>query len=61
MSLYLGINLMNLVLNLAMLYVLVDIFDVWYILAQVITSVILAFESFFLYGWLFDKPLTQSQ
>ena len=50
---YLGINLSNLIINNVLLYVMVESFGVWYILAQAIASIFLAFESFFLYRWLF--------
>ena len=50
---YLGINLFNLVINNMLLYVMVESLAIWYILAQAIASVLLAFESFFLYKWLF--------
>lgn len=54
-SLYILINLFNLLLNILMLYVLVDYFGLWYISAQIITSVILAIESFFLYKRIFNR------
>lgn len=52
---YLGINLLNLTINNLVLYVLVESFGVWYILAQAIASVLIAFESFFLYKRLFKS------
>lgn len=50
---YLGINLFNLIINNMLLYIMVESFAIWYILAQAIASLLLAFESFFVYRWLF--------
>lgn len=50
---YLGINLINLAINNALLYFLVERFAIWYILAQALVSILIAFESFFVYKWLF--------
>lgn len=55
MSSYVLINLVNLLLNILMLYILVDYFGLWYISAQIIVSILLAVESFFLYGRIFNK------
>lgn len=51
--LYLLINVFNLILNNSMLYLLVEEFGMWYILAQALASVLIAFESFFLYKRIF--------
>jgi glycosyltransferase involved in cell wall biosynthesis len=57
---FFGINLINLVLNAGILYVLVEFFGLWYVFAQVIASVIIACESFFFYRAIFrlqETPL----
>ena len=50
---YLGVNLINLAINNALLYFMVESFAIWYILAQALASILIAFESFFVYRWLF--------
>lgn len=52
-ALYLGINLFNLMINNSILYILVENFGIWYIAAQALASVLIAFESFFLYKRIF--------
>lgn len=48
-SRYLAIILINLALNTAILYTLADIFGVWYLLAQFISGIIIAFIGYFSY------------
>jgi putative flippase GtrA len=43
----------NLVLNTFLVYIFVEWIGLWYILAQFTISIILAFESFFILGWVF--------
>jgi putative flippase GtrA len=43
----------NLLLNTLLVYIFVEWLNLWYLLAQFITSIILAFESFFVLGWVF--------
>ena len=50
---YLGVNLINLAINNALLYFMVESLAIWYILAQALASILIAFESFFVYKWLF--------
>ena len=52
---YLFINLFNLALNNTILYFLVESWGLWYVLAQVIASALIAFESFFAYKRLFKN------
>lgn len=47
--LFFGVNLMNLLINAVLMYLFVDIAHFWYMLAQVCTSIIIAFESFIVY------------
>lgn len=57
---YLIVALINLGLNTLFLYALVEYAHVHYLIAQVITSAALAFESFFAYKFLiFKKPPVQ--
>ena len=52
-SAFIGVNLWNLVLNAALLYIFVEYFGHWYVLAQVFASAIIAVESYFLYKIIF--------
>ena len=49
MSLYLAVALFNLALNTAIVYVCVEYIGLWYVLAQIVASVIVAVSSFFIY------------
>ena len=49
MGVYLGVALINLALNAALMYVLVDGFKIWYMCAQFMASGLIAFESYFVY------------
>ncbi|MFH1583345.1 MAG: glycosyltransferase [Candidatus Falkowbacteria bacterium] len=49
MQVYLAVALANLTLNAVLMYVLVDGFKIWYMLAQVIVSGLIACESYFVY------------
>ena len=53
MFIYLSVNLINLTINNALLYFMVESLAIWYILAQALASILIAFESFFVYRWLF--------
>jgi len=55
LGLYLTIAVVNLLINAAGMYYLVDKLGVWYILAQVIVYGLLAFESFFVYKYIIFK------
>lgn len=57
---FFGIAIVNLALNTASMYVLVNYFDVWYITAQIMTSIFIAVESFFAYKFLVfnNRPLS---
>jgi putative flippase GtrA len=46
---YFAISIANLALNTTLLYILVDVFHLWYMLAQFITLGLIAISSFFLY------------
>lgn len=50
-TLYLAIQITNLILNIAFIYILVDILGVWYLVSQAIISLILAVVSFLLYKY----------
>ncbi len=56
---YVGINVFNLALNTVLLYVFVEWVGLWYVVAQIVTSVLLAFESFFVYRIIFSHTPLQ--
>lgn len=47
--LYLTIQIFNLIVNIALIYVLVEILDIWYLLSQALISLVLAAMSFLIY------------
>jgi putative flippase GtrA len=49
MSLYLAVGLTNLAINAVAMYLLVEILQVWYMLAQVVVGALIASESFLIY------------
>ncbi len=53
MSQHLSIALFNLVLNLAIIYTLVEFAGFHYIPGQIVASIIIAFESFFVFRWIY--------
>ncbi|HVM58737.1 MAG TPA: GtrA family protein, partial [Candidatus Paceibacterota bacterium] len=50
---FFGVNLCNLALNAMILYAFVDGLGVWYVFAQIVTSALIALESFFAYRAIF--------
>ncbi|MBI2482121.1 MAG: GtrA family protein [Candidatus Vogelbacteria bacterium] len=57
---YLVVSVSSLIINTLMLYVLVDWFVVWYILAQIIAGALIACVNFFIYRFIiFHQPLIQ--
>ncbi|KKW12618.1 MAG: GtrA family protein [Parcubacteria group bacterium GW2011_GWA2_49_9] len=48
MTLYFSIALANLAFNTFLMYLFVDRFHIWYLLAQILASGLIAFESFFI-------------
>lgn len=55
---YLGVALINLVLNTFFMLVFVEYLHIWYLLAQVISAGLIAFSSFFLYKQFVFKTKT---
>jgi len=53
--LFVVVNLLGLVLNTAIVYLLVEMLDVWYLAAQAAASVAVAVQSFFAYRWIFAR------
>ena len=49
---YLIVGLMNLGLNIGLMYVFVDLFGVWYVLAQVFSAGMIAVESYLIYNFI---------
>ncbi len=64
MSMYLAVGVANTAVNAGGMYVLVDYFGLWYILAQAVMSVLLAVGSFVIYRFVIfetrTEPLTES-
>ena len=52
-SLFASVSAMNLLFNTILMYTFVDLLGFWYLVAQLLTSFILAFESYFLYKHIF--------
>ncbi|KKW19347.1 MAG: Glycosyl transferase family 2 [Parcubacteria group bacterium GW2011_GWA2_51_10] len=50
---HLSVAVFNLFLNLALVYAFVEFFGIWYMLAQVITTILIAIESYFAFRWIF--------
>ena len=60
MAVYFCVTLTNLGLNTFFMYILVDVFHLWYMLSQVIASGFLAFGSFLIYKFfIFNRPAKQ--
>lgn len=53
MAFHLTTALLNLCLNVVLIYVLVEFAGVWYIFAQIIAAILIAFESFFAFRWIY--------
>lgn len=49
-GLYFVVALLNLCLNTALMYIFVDIFQIWYIFSQIIIGLLVASFSFFIYN-----------
>ncbi len=47
--LHVTLGLVNIAVNTAILYVLVEYFHIWYLIAQIISGIILAFVNYFTY------------
>lgn len=56
LSFHFLVALINLGVNTILLYFFVDKLGIWYMLAQIFSSVIIAFESYFAYRWIYRKP-----
>ncbi|MFH0955625.1 MAG: GtrA family protein [Candidatus Falkowbacteria bacterium] len=62
MGVYLAVALANLALNGALMYVFVDGFKIWYMLAQFIISGLIATESYLVYKiFIFNKAVKPEQ
>lgn len=46
---YFGVAILGIIINISSMYVLVDLFNIWYILAQIITGVFIAVFNFLMY------------
>ena len=62
MGMYLSVGLMNLIINTIGMYVLVDKFDLMYMIAQIIMICLVAISSFLIYRYIiFKKDNFQTQ
>ena len=52
-SLFVAVNLLGLVINTAIVYLLVEMLGVGYLAAQAAASIVIAVQSFFAYRWIF--------
>lgn len=50
-SVFFFFSIFNFFINIALMYILVDIFSIWYLLAQIVTTGFIAIESFFFYQY----------
>lgn len=55
LSLYLAVILVNLAINALFVYLLVEHIGIWYMLAQIISGLVIAIESFFIYKFFIFK------
>lgn len=56
-TLFVGVNMWNLVLNAVLLYAFVEYSGYWYIYGQVLASILIAIESYFLYRIIFRRDV----
>lgn len=59
LSLYLITGLINLAVNATGMYILVDVLNLWYMLAQIIMGGLIAFGSFLIYKFIIFKPTSR--
>ncbi len=52
---YLSLSFFNLVINIIVMYFLVDFVGIWYFSSQILTTLIIAFWSFFIYKYIIFK------
>lgn len=57
---YVALAVVNLFLNVGIIFLLVEYLGVWHILAQAISGLLVAISSFFLYHLIFAVPLFES-
>ena len=53
MSLHLTVAVVNLILNLAIIYTLVEYAGLHYIMGQILAAILIAAESFFMFRWIY--------
>ncbi len=54
-GLHLMVAIVNLGINTALVYLFVDVMHIWYILAQILATAIIAFESYFAFRWIYRQ------
>ncbi len=53
LPLHLLVAFINLLINLALVYAFVDVAGMWYVFAQICAAIIISFESFFAFRWIY--------
>ena len=53
LGVFFAVNLVNLGINAGLLYLFVEYLGIWYIAAQLIAAILIAFESYFVYRAIF--------
>lgn len=53
LPMHLSVALMNLVINIALVAFFVEVAGIWYIFAAIISNIIIAFESYFAFRWIY--------
>ncbi len=53
LPMHLSLALFNLAVDVLLVYTLVEMFGMWYILAQIVAAAVIAFESFFAFRWIY--------
>ncbi len=53
LPMHLTVALVNLVIDIALVYMLVELLGVWYIAAQIIAAAVISIESFFAFRWIY--------
>jgi putative flippase GtrA len=53
LPMHLSLALINLVVDVVLVYVFVDIFGMWYLFAQILAAAVISLESFFAFRWIY--------
>lgn len=58
--LHFAVAVVNLSINTGLIYLFVESFGLWYIFAQICAAVLIAFESYFAYRWIYRPAMSQN-